>query len=487
MSTSNIVKITIITILISSLMIFVGFNHEEKITPQTVYQVYLDGNKIGLIYDKNELYDLINKEGNALKEKYQVSQIYPPNGLKIEEYITYDEKVMSTNEIYNLIKEQRPFTIEGYKVTIKLKDTEDKSLYVLKEEDFKQALNQLIYAFVGKDKYESFINETQVEITETGSNLESIYFEETLTMKKTFISSEEKIFTSADELSQYLLFSTNEKQKTYVVKAGEDIESISAKHELNPEEFLIANPSFTSTNQLLSPGQLVNIGLIKPVFNLVYEEHVVEYQPSYFETEIEYDTSLSAGVRYVKQEGVNGIDRVTKKQIVKNGEIQEAFPVSQEEIKPSISKIIVRGNRTTTGYDDNSIWKWPTNRPYSITSYFNEYRNINGKRDIHKGLDISGKHGSPIYAIGNGVVTYSGWQGNGGYVINIDHGNGMFSEYAHMSKLYVSVGEVVTRGYTIGAMGKTGFATGTHLHLGIWNGKPFSSGAYAIDPLTKYK
>lgn len=485
MSIKDIIKTIIFTILISSLVFFVGFNHKDKITPQTVYQVYLDGQKLGLIYDKNELYNLIDKEDENIKNKYQVDQVFPPNGLEVKQYITYDENIMSAKELYKIIKEKKPFTIDAYKITIKDKEGTIKTIYSLKNDYFKEALDNIIYVFIGKDKYLSFINNTQTEITDTGSNLESIYFDETITMKETHVSSEEKIFTSTDELSQYLLFGTTEKQKTYVVKAGEDIETIAYNNALNPEEFLVANPSFTSVNQLLSPGQIVNIGLIKPVLNLYYEEHIVEDQESFYETESEYDSSLAVGYSYVKQNGINGIDRITKKVLVKNGDVQDTFIVTEEELKPSISKIIVKGNRSNTGYQDNSIWKWPTLRPYTITSYYNEWR----WGVQHKGIDIVVKngYGSPIFAIGSGIVTYAGWQGDGGNVINIDHGNGYFSEYGHLSKISVRVGQIVTKGDTIGAMGKTGFVTGTHLHLGMWLGKPWASGSHTIDPLTKYR
>lgn len=485
MSFKNIIKITIFTILVSSLVLFVGFTHEEKTTPQTVYQVYLDGEKIGLIYNKDELFNLINQESAAIKSKYQVEQVYPPNGLEAKQYITYNENVMNVRELYEIIKEKKPFTVNANKITIKDLDNNVKTIYALKGEYFTEALNNIIHVFVGKEKYISFINDTQAEIVDTGSLLESIYFDETITMKKTYVSTNEAIFTSADEISQYLLFSTTEKQKTYVVRAGEDIETIAENNQLNPEEFLIANPSFTSVDQLLSPGQIVNIGLIKPVLNLIYEEHVVEDQESLYETEIQYDATLAPGVKYTKQEGVNGIDRISKKIIVKNGDPQEIFMVSEEEIKPTISKIIVRSTSVSSNYDDNSAWAWPTLRPYTISSRYGEWR----WGEQHRGVDIVVRKGfgSPIYAVAAGTVTFAGWQGNGGYVINIDHGNGYFSEYGHLNDIYVKLGEVVKRKDTIGAMGKSGVVTGTHLHLGMWVGKPWVKGSYTINPLTKYK
>lgn len=475
------IKVIIFTILIIVLIALTGLTERKFLNPQEVYQVYLNGQKIGLINDDQELYDLIDSEGDAIKEKYDVTQVYPPNGLDVKKHITYKNNVVSVEQIYSQIKEREPFTIDAYKITIK-SENKMQEIYTLTEDVFKKSLYDFLYVFIPEEEYNAYIKDQQLEITDTGELIETVYFNEKITVKHTHISTENKIFTDSDELSQYLLFGTTEKQKTYVVKAGEDVESIAYNNKLNAEEFLIANPTFTSVNQLLSPGQIVNVGLINPMINVTYEMHVVDDEESVYDTETEYDPTLTTGTRYVKQEGENGIDRITKKVIMKNGEIQEAFIASSVEIKPAVSKIIVRGSKVIGAINDNDEWRWPTNRPYTITSYY-------GWRwgEMHRAVDISGKHGSPIYAAASGVVTFAGRQSRGGLVVYIDHQNGYFTEYAHMSKLYVSVGQYVESGATIAAMGKTGEATGTHLHYGMWSGKPWSGGSYAFDPLTMYR
>ena len=102
---------------------------------------------------------------------------------------------------------------------------------------------------------------------------------------------------------------------------------------------------------------------------------------------------------------------------------------------------------------------WPTTARH-ITQYF-------GWR--HTGLDIAGPAGTPVYASLSGVVTRSscGWNGGYGCYIIIDHGNGLQTLYGHNSRHYVSVGEAVTQGQTIAAMGSTGRSTGSHVHFEI--------------------
>ena len=94
--------------------------------PLRVYQVYLDGKKVGLVEDKDELLNLINEEQQEIKDTYQISQVYPPTGFDILESITYNGGVSSANDIYQKIKNQGDFTIEGYEITITSPATEDK-------------------------------------------------------------------------------------------------------------------------------------------------------------------------------------------------------------------------------------------------------------------------------------------------------------------------------------------------------------------------
>ena len=104
---------------------------------------------------------------------------------------------------------------------------------------------------------------------------------------------------------------------------------------------------------------------------------------------------------------------------------------------------------------------WPTVSHYISSPY--------GWRwgTIHTGTDIAGKGGDPIYAWKDGLVTYSGWSGSYGYIVKVDHGNGISTWYAHCRKLLVTAGQEVSQGETIALMGSTGFSTGNHLHFEV--------------------
>lgn len=106
-------------------------------------------------------------------------------------------------------------------------------------------------------------------------------------------------------------------------------------------------------------------------------------------------------------------------------------------------------------------------RPISgtITSRFGAGSSI--RRSSHTGLDISAPTGTSIKAAASGTVTFSGYKGSYGNMIVISHGNGVQTYYAHCSKLYAKVGQQVSQGQSIAAVGSTGNSTGPHLHLEV--------------------
>ena len=104
----------------------------------------------------------------------------------------------------------------------------------------------------------------------------------------------------------------------------------------------------------------------------------------------------------------------------------------------------------------------------NITSGFGYRRDpFNGHGAMHAGIDFKGAVGSPIFAAADGRVTFAGWKSGYGQAIEITHGNGMLTRYAHLSRIGVKVGQPVEAGATIGGLGNTGRSTGPHLHFEV--------------------
>ena len=94
-------------------------------------------------------------------------------------------------------------------------------------------------------------------------------------------------------------------------------------------------------------------------------------------------------------------------------------------------------------------------------------RTMGGRAENHSGLDMSAPSGTPIYATGPGIVTKSGWGTGYGQYVEINHGNGYLTRYAHASRLIARVGDQVKAGEQIANVGCTGRCTGPHLHYEV--------------------
>jgi murein DD-endopeptidase MepM/ murein hydrolase activator NlpD len=115
----------------------------------------------------------------------------------------------------------------------------------------------------------------------------------------------------------------------------------------------------------------------------------------------------------------------------------------------------------------------------NITSWFGMRRHpILGFVRMHAGVDFAATYGSPIFAVTDGVVSYSGWHGGHGNYVRLAHGGGIDTGYGHMSRIAVGVGMHVTRGQVIGYVGSTGLSTGPHLHYELYRG------GQPVDPLS---
>jgi murein DD-endopeptidase MepM/ murein hydrolase activator NlpD len=112
-----------------------------------------------------------------------------------------------------------------------------------------------------------------------------------------------------------------------------------------------------------------------------------------------------------------------------------------------------------------SIWPtrgWVSSRfGYRISPFTNE-------KEFHKGLDISTRVDSPIVAPADGVVSSVAWDNGYGKVLSINHGHGLKTRYAHLSKILVKKGEFIKRGQVIAQVGNSGRSTGPHLHYEVY-------------------
>jgi murein DD-endopeptidase MepM/ murein hydrolase activator NlpD len=133
----------------------------------------------------------------------------------------------------------------------------------------------------------------------------------------------------------------------------------------------------------------------------------------------------------------------------------------------------------------NLLASTPAIRPSSgwMTSRFG-YRTspFTGRKEFHKGMDIANRKGTAILATADGIVSFAGKKGAMGNIVVIDHGHGLVTRYAHLSKTLKKRGESVKRGDIIAQMGNSGRSTGPHLHYEVQlNGVPVNPAKYILN------
>ena len=232
----------------------------------------------------------------------------------------------------------------------------------------------------------------------------------------------------------------------YEVKEGDTVSTIA-------EKFGISIDTVRWQNDLPSRDS-IKVGQILEILPLTGVSHRVSKGDSIESIAKKYDVDSQLIVNYpfnVFVDDEEFVLAIGQTVIVPEGvKPEEAAwsPIARvRQITPDAGTVVASGN-----------FVWPTQG--SITQNFVWY---------HKALDIANRAAPPVLAADAGRVIVAGWPDNYGYGnrVIIDHGNGTRTLYAHLSQIYVGVGQSVNRGDAIGKMGSTGRSTGTHLHFEV--------------------
>ena len=197
-----------------------------------------------------------------------------------------------------------------------------------------------------------------------------------------------------------------------------------------------------------------------------------------FATKTQNNANKLRGYSKVLVNGEEGTDRITETVTFINGEETDRIQSEVVVCEPTTKVVEVGTARSVVSASDRQVAKdsgfqFPLPRKgWTVSAYFGDGRN-------HQAVDLACHKGTPIYAAKGGKVVSAGWDGNYGQAIVIDHGNGVKTRYAHESEIFVKVGDVVKVGEEIGAVGRTGNASGNHLHFEvIINGKRVDPAPY---------
>jgi hypothetical protein len=235
---------------------------------------------------------------------------------------------------------------------------------------------------------------------------------------------------------------------TYIVQDGDSVLDIATKFGLQPETVTWANGDLERDPDLLRSGQELIILPVDGVYHTVVKGESLDSIS--FKYGARAEDILYCEYNDIPRGGV----LVPGSKLIVPGGVKPYIPRQVTAYNGPIPPDAKRG----TG-----VFVWPASG--RITDRFG-YKTYSGR--WHTGLDIAANTGTPAFAADSGFVTFTGTSRRGyGKLVIVDHGNGYVTYYAHLSVIYVSMGQSVNRGALIGAMGSTGNSTGSHLHFEI--------------------
>ena len=263
---------------------------------------------------------------------------------------------------------------------------------------------------------------------------------------------------------------------TYVVQEGDTIFDIAVQFNLMPETVVWSNgEALQNVPWLIKPGLQLFILPVDGVYHTVRSEETIES----IALKYELDPAATHNEWNDLEEG----DQVAEGQLLvlpsaRGEEVVWAPPEPEYSSAgtASLSWGICQG-ASYSGPGGTGTFIYPTGSSRVSGWFFHDWRN-----PTHIGLDYACRRGDPIYAADNGVVTIAGWNGGYGILIEINHGNGFVTRYAHLdeaSGLAAGCGQAIYQGQVLGYCGNTGWSTGPHLHYEIRHqGAPQDPQAY---------
>ena len=252
-----------------------------------------------------------------------------------------------------------------------------------------------------------------------------------------------------------------ETPQIYEVKSGDTLSVIAESYGLALGDLIAMNPTLEDAGSTIRPEDELIVTVPEPELAVRYETE--EYIEERYEAEVVIipNDTWYTNHSETRQEPSSGFRKIIAKStflnhtevardIIKEVVTWEAVPkiVERGTIAPPTFLRPISGGRMSSGFGRRS-------------------RPTRGASTYHKGIDLATPVGTVVAASSSGVVTKAGWGSGYGYVVYIQHPNGMSTRYGHLSKVLVKAGQSVSQGQKIALSGNTGVSTGPHLHFEI--------------------
>lgn len=475
-----------VMVCVAMVVLFPSFDPFEH-QGEGYYSVVFNGEKLGAVVSPDIAQEAY-LEARLLLEKENEAFIYIDYDLKVyEEDKLYGEKMSKKelmDKLYNSLSASSVevrnkayvVDIEGFTVTLGSKeevtellnaakskyDTENKFTSVLTDSTGSR-FSYITYEFVSADTTDR--DQQVVMASEDGQEetdgsvsanipqdgIVNINFCENIEIVETYVPDAQ--ITSLDEAIE-LVTKEKEENKIYEVVQGDTLSGIARMYDLTLDELLAMNPDF-SAEGLIMIGDRINVTVPEPELSVVVQEHKTYKETYNLPVEYVYNDSQYTTYSNVLNEGSEGYREVVANVTYINGVESTREILSESVITQADARVVevgtitpptfikpISGGRLSSGFGA----RWGT---------------------VHQGIDWACSTGTSIMASCGGTVIQAGWYGSYGYCVTLQHGNGMQTRYAHMSKVLVSVGDYVQQGEVIGRSGSTGNSTGPHVHFEI--------------------
>ncbi len=399
-------------------------------------KIIVDGEPIGYMYSRseyNEALSFVEKRASEILERpYSVT-----SNVRFELGIVPRESVISKQQLQSF------FFSEIEEVSM---------LYAITVDG----------AVVGASKNRETLQAMLDELLYVGDPDVKAHFAQDVQITQRYVDA--SYLLSHDEIRKKLT-SKIHPQRTYTVKSGDTINRAAKENGLTREALIELNPSLKSGR--LRAGQELVVAKAVPFLSVEAVRRVEYTETIPFETMKVESSAIYKGSTRVKVNGRVGVKTtVADVTYVDNKEVSRNI-ISSTVTREPVTKVVEVGTKPRPKTVATGVMRRPVSGAIISSNY--GYR----RGAFHSGVDFALAKGSRVSAADGGTVTYAGWKRGGwGYLVIINHGNGIETYYAHNSKVTVSVGQKVAKGEQIAKVGSTGNSSGPHVHFEVRvNGK----------------
>ena len=405
----------------------------------TGYEYSYNGKHLGYVNNQEDVTKVLDLVSEELSKEYDSNiQINEESDITFESVFILDKEIDNIDTVLKRLTYMSDMKAEAYGIFI------DGTLFVTVESE---AAAKAVLSNV----YDEYVKEESSKL-----KYEEIGFKEDVQIQQ--IDTKLAYISSVKQATKKIM-KGGEKELTYKVKSGDTIYGICDKLDVTWDELKEMNPGLKQES--IYPGDTILLNRATAAVTVRTVEISTFGEKVKYKTKYKKSSDMYEGESRVTQEGQYGKRVVTARLTRDNGEIVKRKTLESDVIIEPVTEVIVEGTAPSPKTLPTGTLKYPVYGAV-LTSEFGWRWGRN-----HDGVDWGCGVGTPIYAADGGTVTYTGWFGGYGLYVEISHGSGVSTAYAHLNDIYVSNGEAVYQGQQIGTSGNTGYSTGPHLHFEV--------------------